>query len=149
MMVRFTNFQDLDPAAREIVAALMANAYKQQSAFMSFVNIWMGFNGWMAAVTERDIDADMIRNLINNQRLISAYDELMVTNPRFRRLVSAFTNMWPVFSVRDIRKKLGRGAVWQYKKRNELITACIAAGVKQQPVTWAVGKVPTWEQVLW
>jgi len=65
---------------------LMENADRQRSAFMSFVNIWMAFNGWMAAVTGREADVDMIRALATNVRLVKAYTTLMETSRPFYRL---------------------------------------------------------------
>ena len=70
-MTKFSNFQLLNPEARDVVNELLANADRQRSAFMSFMNIWMGFNGWMATVTGRDTDADMLRNFIGEKRLPS------------------------------------------------------------------------------
>lgn len=146
-MAKFSNFQHLEPAARDLVAELMENADRQRSAFMSFVNVWMAFNGWMAAVTERETDADMLRNLVGEKRLIVAYDQLMAGSPPFRRVVSDFAVMWPVLNVRDVRKKLGRDA-FQRHGRDALLDACIAAGVKHQPLAWTAGTTPTWEQLL-
>ena len=77
----------------------MENANRQRSAFMSFVNIWMAFNGWMAAVTERETDADMIRDIAANDRLVEAYTGLMETSRPFQRLVCDFATMWPVLNL--------------------------------------------------
>lgn len=48
----------MESETKDLVLDLMENA-DRWSAFMSFVNIWMAFNGWMAAVTERETDADI------------------------------------------------------------------------------------------
>jgi hypothetical protein len=55
--------------------SFIENADRQRSAFMSFVNVWMAFNGWMAAVTERETDADLIRDFAANARLGKALGE--------------------------------------------------------------------------
>lgn len=146
-MVNFRNFQVIEPETKDLVLELLENADRQRSSFMSFVNIWMVFNGWMAAVTERDTDSDMIRDIVVNRRLITAYDELMRRSRPFRGLVLGFAAMWPVLNVRDVRKKLGRDALWRLE-HDELIAACEAANVKQQPAAWNVGGLPTWEQLL-
>ena len=146
-MANFSNFQGMEPETRDLVRELMENADRQRSAFMSFVNIWMAFNGWMAAVTERETDADMIRAFAANARLIEAYSVLMEASRPFHRLVSDFAAMWPVLNVRDVRKKLGRDAFWRLQ-RDDLIAACDAASVKRQPSAWSVGDIPSWEQLL-
>ncbi len=76
-MANFNNFQVMEPETRDLVLDLMKNADRQRSAFMSFINIWMAFNGWMAAVTGRETDADMIRDIAANGRLIKAYTGLL------------------------------------------------------------------------
>ncbi len=146
-MTNFSNFQIMESETRDLVLDLMENANRQRSAFMSFVNIWMAFNGWMAAVTQRETDADMIRDITANDRLAEAYTDLMETSRRFQRLVCDFAAMWPVLNVRDVRKKLGRDAFWRLE-RDDLIEACRAAGVKQQPVGWNANNMPSWEQLL-
>jgi hypothetical protein len=62
-------------------------------------------------------------------------------------MVIDFAAMWPVLNSRDVRKKIGRDAFQRFD-RNDLIAACMAVGVKQQPLAWAGGEMPTWEQVL-
>lgn len=146
-MTNFSNFQVMEAETKDLVLDLMENADRQRSAFMSFVNIWMAFNGWMAAVTERETDADMIRDIAANKRLISAYYELMESSQTFLRLILDFAAMWPVLNVRDVRKKLGRDAFWRLE-REALIAACEAANVKQQPAGWKIGAIPSWEQSL-
>jgi hypothetical protein len=146
-MTNFSNFQIMESETRDLVLDLMENADRQRSSFMSFVNIWMAFNGWMAAVTERETDADMIRDIVANDRLADAYTGLMETSRPFRRLVCDFIAMWPVLNVRDVRKKLGRDAFWRFE-RDDLIEACRAARVKQQPVGWNADDMPSWEQLL-
>jgi hypothetical protein len=146
-MANFNNFQVMEPETRDLVLDLMENADRQRSAFMSFINIWMAFNGWMAAVTGRETDADMIRDISANGRLIKAYTGLLESSQAFHRLVSDFAAMWPVLNVRDVRKKLGRDAFWRLE-RDALVVACEAATVKKQPVGWDAGATPSWEQLL-
>jgi hypothetical protein len=143
----FAKFQIMEPETKDLVLELMQNADRQRSAFMSFVNIWMAFNGWMAAITDRETDAEMIRDLSANRRLTDAYVALMNGSQAFHRLVSDFAAMWPVLNVRDVRKKLGRDAFWRHQ-RDELIAACEAANVKRQPAVWTDGDSPSWEQLL-
>jgi len=146
-MANFNNFQVMEPETRDLVLELMENADRQRSAFMSFVNIWMTFNGWMAAVTGQETDANMIRDIAANDRLIKAYTGLLESSRAFHRLVSDFATMWPVLNVRDVRKKLGRDAFWRLE-RDALVAACDAATVKKQPMGWNAGATPSWEQLL-
>jgi hypothetical protein len=92
-VTKFSNFGAMEPETKDLVIELMQNADRQRSAFMSFVSIWMAFNGWMASVTERETDAEMIRDLSSNGRLIQAYCNLMRNESRFRRLVTQFSAM--------------------------------------------------------
>ncbi|BDV36569.1 hypothetical protein [Methylocystis iwaonis] len=146
-VINFANFQIMEPETKDLVLELMQNADRQRSAFMSFVNIWMAFNGWMAAITERETDADMIRDLSVNRRLTDAYAGLMENSRAFHRLVYDFSAMWPVLNVRDVRKKLGRDAFWRLHS-DEFAAACSAANVKRQPSAWNAGDRPSWEQLL-
>ena len=146
-MANFNNFQVMEPETRDLVLELMENADRQRSAFMSFVNIWMAFNGWMAAVTGQETDANMIRDIAANDRLIKAYTGLLESSRAFHRLVSDFATMWPVLNVRDVRKKLGRDAFWRLES-DALVAACDAATVKKQPMGWNAGATPSWEQLL-
>lgn len=145
-MVNFTNFRTLDPETADLTRDLIENADRQRSSFMSFVSLWMGFNGWMESVTEAPNDAAMITAIADNRKVTDAYNELMET-PEFSRRVMAFARMWPVLNVRDVRKKIGREAFW-IEDREELLERCSREGVKYQPLGWTEGDVPTWAQLL-
>lgn len=146
-MVNFSNFRLLDPEAADTARELMSSGGGRQSAFLPFMNIWMGFNGWMESVTEKSSDAAMINALTENRRMMDAYADLLETDHRFRRGVLSFAELWPVLNVRDVKKKLGRDAFWQYG-HEELMEACRQAEVKIQPLGWRPGGLPTWAQVL-
>jgi hypothetical protein len=146
-MVSFNNFRVLDPETADLARELINASPDQRSDFSSFVNLWMGFNGWMECVTDAASDAEMINVLTTHQRLSAAYDELMASLPRFRNEVEVFAAMWPVLNVRDVRRKLGRDAFWRLSSA-ELMDEVIREGVKLQPLGWNVGDVPTWPQLL-
>ncbi|WP_206431245.1 MULTISPECIES: hypothetical protein [Sphingomonas] len=113
---------------------------------MSFMSLWMGFNGWMESVTGADHDAAMITAIAENRRATDAYEELMQDDD-FQRRVMAFSQLWPVLNVRDVRQKLGRDAFWA-QDRDELFDRRRRVGVRMQPVGWTDGDVPTWPQLL-
>lgn len=146
-MINFSNFRTLDPETADLARELIDANENQRSTFSSFVNLWMGFNGWMECVTDTNSDAEMITALANHQRLSNAYDDLMKHFPDFREKVGKFASMWPVLNVRDVRRKLGRDAFWRFS-REELMSEAMREGVKLQPVAWNSGDVPSWPQLL-
>jgi hypothetical protein len=146
-LVSFSNFTTLDPDTATLARELTENADRQRSAFMSFVNIWMAFNGWMESITEATTDADMITALAENRRVMDAYNGLMDEAADFRRRVLTFSTMWPVLNVRDARRKLGREAFWRLS-REELLQECRRENVRIQPTGWTNGDLPTWPQLL-
>ncbi|GAA5048933.1 MULTISPECIES: hypothetical protein [Erythrobacteraceae] len=146
-MVSFSNFQRLDPVARDVAIELLANAQGQPPSFMAFMYRWMAFNGWMSAVTLKDTDREMIDAFVAAPRLIDAFDQLMAGDPNFRQMVTEFTALWPVLNVRSVRAKLGYDAFRQHD-RAALLALCAAANVKQQPSGWVAEGRPSWEQLL-
>lgn len=146
-MVSFSNFRMLDPETADLARELIGESDQQNSAFLPFMNAWMGFNGWMESVTDGATDAAMITALADNRRMTDAYDALIAENRRFRRDVLSFAELWPVLSIRDLRKKLGRDAFWQMD-RAALLDACRREDVRLQPLGWVEGEMPTWPQVL-
>jgi hypothetical protein len=146
-LVSFSQFRMLDPETADLARELIDAPDAQRSDFSSFVNLWMGFNGWMECVTDAASDAKMITVLANHQRLVGAYDELMTRSRGFREKVDIFAAMWPVLNVRDVRRKLGRDTFWRLS-REELIEEVVRRRVKHEPVGWRNGDIPTWPQLL-
>lgn len=146
-LVSFDNFRALDPETADLARELIGEGDRQNSAFLPFMNAWMGFNGWMESVTDATSDAAMITALADNRRMTDAYGALIDDDRTFRRNVVRFAELWPVVSVRDLRKKLGRDAFWEMD-RATLLDACRREDVRLQPLGWAQGEMPTWPQVL-
>jgi hypothetical protein len=146
-VVNFSNFLSLDPEASRLARQLLDSADRRRSDFMSFALTWMAFNGWMESVTDVERDSEMITALAENPRITNVYDDLMRTSDEFRRRVIAFAAMWPVLNVRDVRRKLGWDAFWRYR-REELLKVCEQRRVRQEPLGWSDGDVPTWPQLL-
>jgi hypothetical protein len=146
-LVSFSNFRVLDPEMADIARELVDDGDRRHSPFLPFILTWMGFNGWMESVTDGGSDRAMLKALADNLRMTEAYEQLFTGNEEFRRRVIAFSALWPVLNVRDVRKKLGRDAFWQFN-RNELIEACRLADVRQEPAGWVEGGVPSWPQLL-
>ena len=142
-MVNFSNFQQLDPQARDVAMGLLADANSHQPSFTSFTYRWMAFNGWMSAVTLEHRDWAMINSIADDPRLVAQHDQLMAEDAGYRQLVSAFAAMWPVLKVSDARTKFGYD-VFRHMDR----TALLETNVKRQPVDWEPGSMLGWEQVL-
>jgi hypothetical protein len=66
-MVSFANFRMLDPETTNVTLELIENADRQRSSFISFVSLWMGFKGWMEAVTDAPNDAAMITTMADDR----------------------------------------------------------------------------------
>lgn len=146
-MVAFSDFHTLDPEAADLARELLENAGRQRSSFMSFVNTWMAFNGWMESVTGATNDARMVEAIAENRRLNETFEGLLDGRPEFRREVERFAEDWPVVNVRDARRRLGRDAFFRFD-RDEFVEECRRNDVKSQPVGWDPGEVPTWPQLL-
>lgn len=146
-MVSFSDFHALDPETADLARELLDNAARQRSSFMSFVSLWMAFNGWIEAVTGLTNDARMIDAIADNRRLIEAFEALLDERPAFQRAVMGFAADWPVINVRDARRKLGRDAFFRFD-RDEFLEECRRHEVKTQPLGWDPGEMPTWPQLL-
>lgn len=145
-MVSFNNFRILDQETSDLARELIGANVDQRSAFWSFMSVWMAFNGWMECITDATSDAQMIAALADHERLEDAFASLMENSARFRTEVDAFASMWPVFSVRDVRRKLGRDAFLRYTAE-QLREQIQLQGVKHQPVGFD-GETPSWPQLL-
>jgi len=145
-LIDFENFHTLDPEAVNTARALV-NGERGESGFEPFMMTWMGFNGWMEAITGDDRDRHMINALADNRRATDAYDNLLQGSAEFHRQVRALSRLFPVLDLRDTRKKLGRDAFARLPGP-ALILACQRASVKQVPDGWVEGDTPTWPQVL-
>lgn len=93
MLVSFSDFRLLDPETADLTHELIGEGDRQQSAFLPFMNVWMGFNGWMEAVTGGGSDAAMIAALADNRRMTDAYDDLLERSPRFARQITRFADL--------------------------------------------------------
>ena len=146
-MISFDNFLFLDPEAAGLARELVEASEQQRSAFSSFANAWMAFNGWMECITQAETDAAMISALADHAKLVAAYEGLLNHDPVFEENILNLAALLPVLSVRDVRKKLGRDAFLKYN-RIELMDEALRAAVKQQPVDWTNGAMLTWSQLL-
>lgn len=146
-MVHYTHFHTLDPSARQVSLSLIDRAEREPLSMIGFTLRWMGYNGWMAAVTGCERDYQMINALAAEVRMIAAYEQLAADDPVFKAEVDAFAAHWPVLNVANVRAILGYDAFRRYDRKT-LLAACDARGVKRQPANWVPGISPNWEQLL-
>jgi hypothetical protein len=132
-MVSFSHYQTLDPSAYQVSRELFDRADREPPSMMAFIFRWMGFNGWMAAVTGCERDYEMINALAAELRMIATYDQLLADRPDFKVEVDAFSAKWPVLNVAHVRAKLGFDAFRRYD-RAALLVECDAQQVKRQPM---------------
>jgi hypothetical protein len=147
-VVRFSDFAVMEPDADGVIRTLVRNAAQpDQPPFLPFLYLWMAFNGWMTAVTGRERDAHMIRDIAGNARMISTYESLLDTSGTLGAQVEAFADLWPVMDTRGVRRQFGPQA-FQQMSRQDLLTACRSMGVKVDPQDWVPGGRPSWAQLL-
>lgn len=142
-MVHYSHFHTLDPSAHHVSMDLLNRAEREPPSMICFMLRWMGFNGWLAAVTGCERDYQMINSLAVEPRMIAAYDRLIATDPDFKTEVEAFAAHWPVLNVAHVRAVLGYDA-FRCQDRATLLAACDAQGVKRQPAHWMPGTMPSW-----
>lgn len=137
----------LSPESADLARELINADVYERSAFLSFMTLWMGFNGWMECVTDARTDAEMIAACADNVRLTHKYEELMEQHADFRSDVANLASMWPVLNVRDVNRKLGRDAFRRYR-HHELWALVEREAVKHEPLGWVADSIPTWPQLL-
>jgi hypothetical protein len=114
----------MEPGADGVIRTLIEKADEPgQQEFLPFLYLWMAFNGWMTAVTERHTDAQMLRDVKRNARLQKTYD------------------------TRGARKALGL-ETFRQMSREAVLAACPSVGVDVDPAGWIPGALPSWEQLL-
>jgi hypothetical protein len=150
--VQFELFANATPNGTELVhqwhqRAKLAAEEHPYDAFDAFTRLWFGFNNWAMRVTEADTDAEMIRSLAQSPALNRAFADWSDTNHQLRTYVRAFAVFWPIFNVKDARKK---GLRFSYVElgRPEYTRRMLAAHVKHSPPIGFDRNNPTWESTI-
>ena len=107
----------------------------------------MGFNNWAMRVTEADTDAAMVSALGKSGILANEFTRLLQEREYFRMDVAAFTQFWPIFDVKDIRKK-GLRYKFHGLERKEYVRRMLDAKVKHAPTDAFDGEKPTWSDTI-
>jgi hypothetical protein len=150
--IQFSLFADGSPIGKELVRLWHQRAKyvaeeRHYDTFDAFTRLWTGFNQWGMRVTEEDTDADMIRRLAESPALHKAFAEAMENDAQFLIHAKTFAAMWPIFNVKDIRRKglrhqfLGLG-------RPEYIRQMCSRHVQHQPRGRFDRDKPSWNQAI-
>jgi hypothetical protein len=98
-------------------------------------------------VTEADTDKEMIDALAHSPSLQSSFVRLVAESPIFRNDATVFAQFWPIFDVKDIRKK-GLRHKFHALDRQTYTRKMLGAHVKHAPVGKFDPKAPSWDQTI-
>jgi hypothetical protein len=150
--VQFDLFANGSPLGRDLVLhwhrrAKVAGDQEYPDSFDAFTRLWTAFNNWGMRVTEADTDADMIRALAESPPLNKAFAELYADDNKLRTYARTFARFWPIFNVKDLRKKKLR---YKYMnlERSEYVKKLLGAHVKHAPRGTFDRDKPTWNATL-
>jgi hypothetical protein len=114
---------------------------------MRFAQLWFGFNNWAMRVTEAETDRKMINALGGSAALGKAFSRLLNEDPQFAQDVACFAHFWPVFDVKDIRRKGLRHKFHDLDRRTR-IQRLLDAGVRHAPEEDFDQSEPRWDQTI-
>lgn len=150
--VKFDLFSKASPQGEQLVLlwhqkAQKMSAENRHDSFEAFIHLWIGFNNWGMRVTEAERDADMIKALAESAELTKAFADLLNTSDDLKTYAAVFAGFWPIFDVKDIRKKNLR---YKYQKldRKEYTEKLLTAHVRHAPEGAVDRNGPTWGQTV-
>jgi hypothetical protein len=111
------------------------------------MRLWCGFNNWGMRVTEADRDADMISALAGSRALNRAFAELLEEDVDFRTYARTFARCWPLFNVKDLRRKDLRHRFIDLP-RPAYVRTMLAARVQHAPRGQFEVDRPTWRSTI-
>jgi hypothetical protein len=148
-VVVFDRFSQLHPDGRHLAGLLLRRGNREDDDFLSFFMIWMSFNGWMACVTARDRDADMVGDIAEDLRLSLAFRDVCRRNDQFRETVDQFATFWPVFNAKSVKRHFGE-EIFAFRDRDNLVErALLYRQVQRRPADWVPGDQPRWGDLIW
>jgi len=148
-MVRFQNFHEMEPGAYGVVRTLVANAGEpNQDQFLPFVLLWMAFNGWLSAVTDRDRDSKMLADIAAHTKVRAKYDQLINDSATFRTGIEDFERLWPIFDTRAARRSIG---ISQFRQMDRAAVLACLNPRHIYPHGWikSADTPPSWEHTLY
>jgi hypothetical protein len=128
--------------------AKYADGDERYDSFDAFTRLWIGFNQWGMRVTEAETDAEMVRTLAQSPKMNKAFAELLANDGQTSTYAKVFAKMWPIFNVKDIRKKGLRGQ-FSDLERSEYIKKMRSRHVQHRPVGSFDRERPSWGQTIW
>jgi hypothetical protein len=148
-MIDFGRFQRLHPQGREITIELFRRAITEQNVFLAFTLLWTSFNGWMACVTTRDKDWEMLKALQESLTIAEAFNRLLNRDDDFRGTVSEFAQWWPIFNSHDAHKYLSDEQIYEVRDRDDFCRiAAPHPRIRRRPKLWVSGQEPRWADFL-
>jgi hypothetical protein len=149
--IQFGLFQ-ASPAGKNLVTIWHGRAQytdddSHYDSFDAFTRLWTGFNQWGMRVTEAETDAEMIRTLATSRKLNKAFAEALEDNNETSTYAKVFAKMWPIFNVKDIRKK-GLRHQFLDLDRPEYIKKLRARHVDHEPRGNFDKEKPSWDQTI-
>jgi hypothetical protein len=150
--VSFELFERTNPQGRDLVLhwhqrARKAGKDQYHDPFDAFMRLWSGFNNWAMRVTDADTDAEMIQALAKSRPLNNAFAELLEDSGTFKTYATTFAKFWPIFNVKDLRKK-GLRYEFQELDRPAYVRALLAAHVQHQPPRGFDRNNPSWDATI-
>ncbi|KJC62056.1 hypothetical protein UP10_01315 [Bradyrhizobium sp. LTSPM299] len=150
--IQFELFANGSPIGKDLVRhwhrrAKSAGERQDYDSFDAFTRLWTGFNQWGMRVTEVDTDAEMIRKLAESPALSRAFTELLERDVPSLTYAKVFAAFWPIFNVKDIRKKRLREQFLGLD-RPEYIRWMRGRHVQHQPQGNFDREKPSWSQTI-
>jgi hypothetical protein len=150
--VQFELFANSSPMGKDLVSlwhqrARSAGSATHPDSFDALTRLWTGFNNWGMRVTEADFDADMIRKLAGSPALNAAFAERLAADNQGVSYAKVFAKFWPIFNVKDIRKK-GLRHQFHELERPEYVQKMLGANVKHAPQGNFNRDMPTWSESI-
>lgn len=148
-MVVFERFAALHPEGRKLCFGYVQRAKAARDEYDGLMDLWIGFAGWMACITNADSDAAMVRYVRSSGRMAAAFEELRAADQEFNEAVEAFSRQWPVFKSQDVVRHYGADYPYQFQNRG-LFQAALRDDprVKRNPENWSPENEVTWSDFL-
>lgn len=146
----FDNFIELDAYRSDCVNDWLrfAQLNPNQPIMTRFIALWMSFNGWLACVSGKERDADMISVACDNLALQEEFARLMSESERFRQNVNKFSDYWPIFKASQLLQVFKSQGIDPYIDRPERIRIGVENGVVRAPRDWEAGRDIVWRDLI-
>jgi hypothetical protein len=150
--VQFELFGKVSPQGEQLVLWWHRRAKQNPTEdfngpFLRFPQLWFAFNNWAMRVTEAETDRDMIDALAKSPVLKNSFARLLAQSPMFRNAATGFAQFWPIFDVKDIRRK-GLRHKFHGLDRQVYTRKMLDARIRHAPEGKFDQDEPTWDQTI-